>query len=268
MRFDGRGAWLSFDDSGPEAFDFTNGDALTLGLGAIGRNPPWRKRLRTAKGEPACRAAPDNQNGPRVREVRAGLPELLFATPRAGACPAPIRTGIAGRARRGSGLAAGITSPRLSIRRAEASAAGSTGGLKPAAGTWGETREAPVVDDAIWIGSERRLAGNSFRGVIDAVAVIGRPRRCNDEVALPPRRPRRRAAAAARRGRHARPRAAAAGSVVAIFTNRRRPRIAGYSRTKRCPRKRPVANSTSSCSTGCRCITTPGACAIAGKFRS
>ncbi|MEY2881955.1 MAG: hypothetical protein RLZZ15_4335, partial [Verrucomicrobiota bacterium] len=185
IRLPGDGAHLALPDPGEgSAFDFTNGDAITLeawvapeGLKA-GDNFYVIGKGRTG----AAGFAADNQNWAlRVRAVGGQwMVNFLFATPRT---VADVAAGAKSDAhwhrwtsKKGFAPGSGWHHVAVTYRFGEP---GSIRGWIDGAlvtGEWdmgGATTAAPVVDDdAIWIGSSMKGAASaSFRGALDAIAV-------------------------------------------------------------------------------------------------
>jgi len=185
VRLPGDGAHLALPDPGEgSAFDFTNGDAITLeawvlpeGLKA-GDNFYVIGKGRT--GAPGFAA--DNQNWAlRVRAVGGRwMVNFLFATPRT---VTDVAAGAKSDAhwhrwtsKKGFTPGSGWHHVAVTYRFGEPdSIRGWIDGVL-VAGEWdmgGATTAAPVVDDdAIWIGSAMKGAASaSFRGALDAIAV-------------------------------------------------------------------------------------------------
>ncbi|MBP85896.1 MAG: hypothetical protein CMJ64_04130 [Planctomycetaceae bacterium] len=177
VRLDGKGAYFSVTDSGPNShFDFTNGDAITL--------EAWVKLDEVREGSPmyvigkgrtgAPKFANDNQNWSLRIVTSKGVAKLsfLFATK-----PGP---GDAHwhrwSSKAGFQAATGWHHVAVTYRFGEPdSMRGWIDGV-PTVGTWdigGTTKASPIVDDdEVWIGSSRGgSASNSFHGWLDAVAI-------------------------------------------------------------------------------------------------
>jgi hypothetical protein len=180
VRFDGSGAHYSLADPGPASpFDFTTGDAITLEAWVhmaevqSGENLYIIGKGRT--GDPAF--ARDNQNWAlRVRELggQARISFLFATTPK----PAADKDAHWHRWTSKAGFAPGSGWHHVAVSYRFGEPASIRGWLDGAAsdGAWdmgGATREPPVVDDdELWIGSSQGgNAGNSFRGMLDEIAV-------------------------------------------------------------------------------------------------
>jgi mono/diheme cytochrome c family protein len=181
VQLDGLGAHYEFADSGEKSpFDFSNGDEMTL--------EAWVKvdDLRSGEnlyviGKGRTGAAPfarDNQNWAlRVRGVAGkACVSFLFATP-----PSPGVDKSDAHWHRWT-TTAGFDPKTGWHHIAAAYRFGSPETIRgwidglPQQGSWdmgGATKSAPVVDDdAVWIGSAQGgAAGNSFRGMLDSIAV-------------------------------------------------------------------------------------------------
>jgi hypothetical protein len=180
-KFDGKGAYFSFADPGPNSpLDFTNGDALTLEawvhLTEIGTGENVAVIGKGRTGNPAF--AGDNQNWAlRLREKNGvACINFLFATARQ-AEPA-VRDAHWHRwtSDEGFKVHSGWHHIAVTYRFGEPSRIQGWLDGRPLKGSWdmgGETTEAPVVDDdAVWIGSTHKgAAGNSFRGSLDAISI-------------------------------------------------------------------------------------------------
>ncbi len=180
VRFDGSGAHYSLADTGAGSpFDFTNGDAITLEAWVNMAEVQSGENLYIiGKGRTGDRAfARDNQNWAlRVRELdgQARI-SFLFATPQtAGAATDAHWRRWTSKA----GFAPGSGWHHVAVSYRFGEPASIRGWLDGAAsdGAWdmgGATREPPVVDDdAVWIGSAQGgAAGNSFRGMLDEIAI-------------------------------------------------------------------------------------------------
>jgi len=177
VKFDGRGAYFSYDDPGHlSPFDFTNGDSITIEAWVNardlkdGRNIYILGKGRTGNPE----FAPDNQNWAlRLRGAKGkACVSFLFATPNSGSgSPWHRWTTSDGFVPRTGWHHVAVT---YEFGKPESIQGWIDGKQVP--GGWdmgGPTTVAPVVDDdSIWIGST--LGGsvsNSFRGYLDAVAL-------------------------------------------------------------------------------------------------
>lgn len=181
VRFDGRGARYEFADPGAKSpFDFTNGDELTLEAWLKVDNLHDGENLYViSKGRTGTAPfARDNQNWAlRVRGVQGkACVSFLFATqPAAGVAK--------GQAHWHRWTTAAGFDPKTGWHHiAAAYRFGSPETIRgwidgsPLEGAWdmgGATNTPPVVDDdAVWIGSSQGgAAGNSFRGMLDSIAV-------------------------------------------------------------------------------------------------
>lgn len=181
VKLDGSGARLTLEDPGANsAFDFTNGDAITLEAWVqVTELRPGENVYVIGKGRTGGMGfAAYNQNWAlRVREMRgqAAL-SFLFAT-------APVNGATASGAHwhrwtTGRGFMPGPEWHHIAIVYRFGDPQSIRGWIdgQRQNGEWdmgGATAEPPVVDDdAIWIGSSRGgAAGNSFRGSLDAIAV-------------------------------------------------------------------------------------------------
>ncbi len=177
VALDGNGARFVFDDPGDDStFDFTNGDEITIeawvNVKELGTD---ENRYIIGKGRTGDkRFAKDNQNWAlRIREQNGqACLSFLFATePGEGASPWHRWTTREGFAP-GDGWHHVAATYRFGDPK---SIAGWIDG-RSQPGHWdmgGPTKKPPVVDnDAIWIGSALGgNAGNSFRGLVDEIAV-------------------------------------------------------------------------------------------------
>jgi mono/diheme cytochrome c family protein len=182
VRFDGSGAHYSFAGTGKDSpLNFDNGDAITIEAWVDmddvkgGENFYIVGKGRT--GDPEF--AKDNQNWAlRVREQKGKAhASFLFATLRG------KEAGLAKDAHwhrwtAGDGFLPGSGWHHLAVsyRFGDPLSIRSWLDGHPSDGAWdmgGPTRQAPVVDDdAVWIGSSNGGAPtNSFRGVLDAIAI-------------------------------------------------------------------------------------------------
>ncbi|HUR57294.1 MAG TPA: DUF1553 domain-containing protein [Opitutaceae bacterium] len=180
LRFNGSGAHLALADTGPgSAFDFTNGDAITLEAWVDVEGLRANENLYiVGKGRTGAPGfAADNQNWAlRLRAVDGQFRvSFLFATPK--------ESGAATDAhwhrwttKSGFGPKSGWHHVAVTYEFGDPnSARGWIDGVA-VPGTWdmgGGTALPPVVDDdAVWIGSSMRgNPGSSFRGGLDAVAI-------------------------------------------------------------------------------------------------
>lgn len=181
VQFDGAGAYFSFADPGSGSdFDFTNGDSITL--------EAWVNMAEIRAGEnvyligkgrtDAPGFAADNQNWAlRMREQKGkACLSFLFATkPEGGASKKDAHWH---RWTTSDGFAAksGWHHVAVTYRFGDPSSVRGWLDGKLISGNWDmgmETTQPPVVDDdAIWIGSAKGgAAANSFRGMLDAVAI-------------------------------------------------------------------------------------------------
>jgi len=181
VRFEGGGAYFSFPDPGPGSFlDFTNGDAITLeswvNLAALRAGDVVSVVGKGRTGSPHFSA--DNQNWAlRLREVGGSAHvNFLFATPKLAEQKAKDSHWHRWTADEGFAPGSGWHHIAVSYRFGEPGSVRGWLDGRPLKGKWdmgGQTTEAPVVDeDAVWIGSTKGgAAANSFRGMLDAVAV-------------------------------------------------------------------------------------------------
>ena len=181
VRFDGSGGHYALADSGANsAWDFTNGDAITLEAWVNPESLRANENLYIiGKGRTgAAGFAPDNQNWAlRLRAVGGQFRvSFLFATARATDAAKADAHWHRWTTKRGFAADSGWHHIAVTYRFGEpASVRGWIDGqLVP--GDWdmgGATVEAPVVDDdAVWIGSSMRgNPASSFRGSLDALAV-------------------------------------------------------------------------------------------------
>ncbi|WP_414664511.1 DUF1553 domain-containing protein [Horticoccus sp. 23ND18S-11] len=181
VRLDGSGARFVLADPGAaSAFDFTNGDPITLeawvnvdGLRSGDNFYVVGKGRTGAPGFPA-----DNQNWAlRVRAMGDQFAvNFLFATPRARTAAKADSHWHRWTSKAGFGRDTGWHHVAVTYKFGDpASIRGWVDG-KPQTGMWdmgGPTTDAPVVDDdAVWIGSSMKgSASASFRGSLDAVAI-------------------------------------------------------------------------------------------------
>jgi hypothetical protein len=180
-KFGGAGAHLALADPGPgSAFDFTNGDAITLEAWVEVEGHSASDNLYViGKGRTSAPGfAADNQNWAlRVRAMGGKFAvNFLFATPRGTA--AATRDAHWHRWTSTRTFAPGSGWHHIAVTYRFGDPASIRGWLDgaPTDGKWdmgGPTAVAPVVDDdAIWIGSSMKGSATvSFRGSLDAVAV-------------------------------------------------------------------------------------------------
>jgi hypothetical protein len=181
VKFDGRGARYVFADPGTKSpFDFADGDAITL--------EAWVKVDELRNGENlyligkgrtgAAGFARDNQNWAlrlRGADGRACV-SFLFATKPAAGVAKSDEHWHRWTTNEGFDPKTGWHHVAAAYRFGDpASVRGWIDG-RPLPGTWdmgGPTQAAPIVDDdAVWIGSSQGGApGNSFRGLLDSIAV-------------------------------------------------------------------------------------------------
>ncbi|WP_234824034.1 DUF1553 domain-containing protein [Bremerella cremea] len=176
-KFDGRGAYFSYEDPGPlSPFDFTNGDSITIEAWVNVRDMRDNENVYIiGKGRTGNRDfAPDNQNWAlRLRGSQGkACVSFLFATPR-GTTASPWHrwTTTEGFLPRTGWHHVAVT---YEFGKPESVRGWIDGKAVP--GAWdmgGPTEVAPVVDDdSVWIGSALGgSAGNSFRGYLDAIAL-------------------------------------------------------------------------------------------------
>ncbi|QDU75630.1 Planctomycete cytochrome C [Bremerella volcania] len=177
VKFDGRGAYFSYDDPGHlSPFDFTNGDSITIEAWVNARDLKDNENLyimgKGRTGNPEF--APDNQNWAlRLRGVKGtARVSFLFATPGNGSGSHWHRwTTSDGFIARTGWHHVAVT---YEFGKPESVQGWVDGKQLP--GAWdmgGPTTVAPVVDDdSVWIGSALKgSASNSFRGYLDAVAL-------------------------------------------------------------------------------------------------
>jgi hypothetical protein len=178
VRLDGRGAHFRFPDPGDRSsLDFDNGDALTL--------EAWVNLTDIRSGENTYIIgkgrtntegfARDNQNWAlRLREV-GGTARVSFLFRSA---PSGAHKGDWHRWTSSAGIAPGTSWHHVAVTYTFGDPDSIRGWLdsKPLRGSWdmgGATKLPPVVDnDAVWIGtSQGGSAGNSFRGLLDEIAI-------------------------------------------------------------------------------------------------
>jgi len=178
---DGNGAYFSFPDPGSGSpLDFTNGEAITVEAwvnpSSIGAHEIVAV---VGKGRTGGRQfARDNQNWAlRLREKGGKVcVGFLFATPQRPEQAATDAHWHRWTAFEGFVPGSGWHHVAVSYLFGEPSSVRGWLDGRPLEGSWdmgGKTTEAPVVDDdALWIGSSNGAApANSFRGLIDAVAI-------------------------------------------------------------------------------------------------
>ena len=181
VRLDGSGARFTLADPGANsAFDFTNGDAITLEAWVKVDGEPGGQTLYViGKGRTGGSGfAGDNQNWAlRVRAMEGQWRlNFLFATPKEAAAGRSDAHWHRWSSTRGFAPGSGWHHIAVSYQFGEpASIRGWIDG-EAQTGFWdmgGATKAAPVVDDdAIWIGSSMKgSAGASFRGELDGIAV-------------------------------------------------------------------------------------------------
>ena len=177
VKFDGRGAYYSYDDPGHlSPFDFTNGDQITIEAWVNARDlKDGENTYIIGKGRTGSpEFAPDNQNWAlRLRGVKGNAcVSFLFATPSKGSKSHWHRwTTDDGFIPRTGWHHVAVT---YKFGQPESIQGWIDGKQIP--GKWdmgGPTAVAPVVDDdSVWIGSSMGgSASNSFRGYLDAVAL-------------------------------------------------------------------------------------------------
>jgi mono/diheme cytochrome c family protein len=181
VRLDGNGAHFTFPDLGPSSpLDFTNGDAITLEAWVnLSELPAGAAIVAVGKGRTGSpRFAADNQNWAlRLREVGGGARvNFLFSTPRREGRKAVDAHWHRWTSKEGFAPGSGWHHIAVSYRFGTVESMNGWLDGKPLKGFWdmgGATTEAPAVDDdAVWLGaSNGGNALNSFRGMIDAVAI-------------------------------------------------------------------------------------------------
>ena len=181
VRLDGNGAYLSLEDPGNQsAFDFTNGDSITLEAWVMVDDfRPGEFVYVIGKGRTGSPGfAADNQNWAlRIRETGGKVcVSFLFATERKPDAKAADAHWHRWSSKDGFSPGKNWHHIAITYRFGEADSIRGWIDGNPQTGSWdmgGPTAEVPTVDnDAIWIGSSRGgAAGNSFRGVMDSVAV-------------------------------------------------------------------------------------------------
>lgn len=181
VKFDGHGARYEFADPGPRsAFDFENGDALTLEAWVrVDEARPNENVYLIGKGRTWAKDFPrDNQNWAlRLRERDGQLHvSFLFATPRASGAANTDSQWHRWTTKEGFAIGTGWHHLAATYQFGEPDSVRGWIDGKSLPGAWdmgGPTKSAPVVDDdAIWIGSSMAgSAGNSLRGYLDSVAI-------------------------------------------------------------------------------------------------
>jgi hypothetical protein len=180
VKLDGDGAYLEFEDPGNASeFDFSNGDSITLEAWVqcdeLRKNEFVYIVGKGRTGRPGFES--DNQNWAlRLRERDGtGCVSFLFATPK--------KLSSAGDAHWHRWTSKEGFKPgklwhhvAISYRFGDPESIRCWIDGKSRAGEWdmgGKTTESPIVDnDSIWVGSSRGgAAGNSFRGMLDAVSI-------------------------------------------------------------------------------------------------
>lgn len=181
VKFDGSGAHFSFADAGTKSpFDFASGDAITIEAWVRvddlrnGENLYIIGKGRTG----AAGFARDNQNWAlRLRGAggKACVSFLFATTPAAGVAKSDAHW-HRWTTTQGFAPKTGWHHVAAAYRFGEPESVRGWIDGEPLGGQWdmgGASREAPVVDDdAVWIGSSQGGApGNSFRGLLDSIAV-------------------------------------------------------------------------------------------------
>jgi mono/diheme cytochrome c family protein len=179
--FDGKGAYFSFPDAGPNSpLDFSNGDSITLEAWV---NPSGiaANEIVSVVGKGRTGTAgfsQDNQNWAlRLREKGGAMClNFLFATPKQTSQTTKDAHWHRWTSAEGFAVNSGWHHVAITYRFGEASSIKGWIDGRPMKGAWdmgGPTAEAPVVDDdAVWIGSTNKAsAANSFRGMIDSIAI-------------------------------------------------------------------------------------------------
>ncbi|MDZ4853047.1 MAG: DUF1553 domain-containing protein [Pirellulaceae bacterium] len=179
--FDGQGSHYSFEDPGQKSrFDFTNGDAITLEAWVRVDDLKKNENLYViGKGRTgAAKFKPDNQNWAlRVREVNGqARTSFLFATPIDQKETAKDAHWHRWTTSKGFVHDTGWHHIAVAYQFGEPDSIHAWIDGQRVSGAWdmgGATREAPVVDnDEIWIASSQGgNAGNSFRGLLDSIAI-------------------------------------------------------------------------------------------------
>lgn len=181
VQFDGKGAHFSYADSGQGSpLDFTNGDAVTLeawvNLAEISRSETVSVVGKGRTGAPGFAA--DNQNWALRLLERGGVAHInfLFATPRQATQASKDSHWHRWTTVEGFEAKTGWHHIAVAYRFGDISSIQGWMDGRPLKGAWdmgGPTTEAPIVDDdAVWLGSTNKAAaGNSFRGLLDAVAI-------------------------------------------------------------------------------------------------
>ena len=177
VRLDGKSAYFSVTDPGPDSdFDFTNGDAITL--------EAWVKVDGIRNGQPMYVIGKGRTNSPKfARDNQNWSFRVVGATGMA-------RLGLLFAGKPGPGDAhwhrwtskagfdtkAGWHHVAIAYRFGDPKTIRGWIDGQPTDGTWdlgGPTKEPPIVDDdAVWIGSSLGgNPGNSFKGLLDAIAI-------------------------------------------------------------------------------------------------
>ncbi|QDV23698.1 DUF1553 domain-containing protein [Aureliella helgolandensis] len=180
VKFDGRGAYFSLEDSGEQSsFDFTNGETISLEAWVrvedLNRNENSYIIGKGRTGSPGF--AKNNQNWAlRVRES-GGLASVSFLFATLG--DSDVDGSLWHRWTTKSGFQPGRGWHHVAITYRFGEPESMRGWIDgaPQPGSWdlaGPTTEAPMVDDdAIWIGSSQQgNPGNSFRGSLDSIAIF------------------------------------------------------------------------------------------------
>ncbi len=180
-QFDGKGAYFSFPDLGPNSpLDFSNGDSITLEAWVNPSEIAANEIVSiVGKGRTGTAGFPqDNQNWAlRLREKGGAVClNFLFATPRQTSQTTKDAHWHRWTSAEGFAANSGWHHVAVTYRFGEASSIKGWVDGRPMKGAWdmgGATSEAPVVDDdAVWIGSTNKAsATNSFRGMLDSVAI-------------------------------------------------------------------------------------------------
>lgn len=181
VQLDGKGAHFSFADPGPgSVLDFTNGDAITLeawvNVSEIAAGEIVAVFGKGRTGNPAF--SRDNQNWSlRLRENK-GTARLnfLFATERREGQSTQDAHWHRWTSLEGFDVGTGWHHIAVTYRFGDPKSISGWLDGRALGGRWdmgGETTEPPIVDDdEVWIGSTNGAASaNSFRGMIDAVAI-------------------------------------------------------------------------------------------------
>ncbi len=176
--FDGDGSYFSIADPGADSkFDFQNGDSITIeawvDLHSIGSGQNAYVVCKGRTGNKKFSA--DNQNwAMRIREQGGNAHiSFLFATAPGTSNESPWHRWTS---KDGFKLQSGWHRIAVSYTFGDPESVRGWIDDRPQTGSWdmgGKTSEPPIVDDdAVWIGSSLGgSAGNSFRGMIDSVAI-------------------------------------------------------------------------------------------------